>query len=104
MKSNKKKIALLKKVASGKIDTNEIKEDHLLKKIISKKELVMYSQRFSQRTGQYYISNLQLTEKGKSELMLALRNNRKNEKRPLKLMIFFEGIFLGIIFSFFLLS
>ncbi|GEN47983.1 hypothetical protein [Ligilactobacillus pobuzihii] len=104
MKLNKKKIALLKKVASRQIGMKEIEEDHLLKKIISKQELVMYSQRFSQRTGQYYISNLQLTEKGKSELMLALRTNRKNEKRPLKLIIFTEGILLGVIFSFFLLG
>lgn len=104
MKSNQEKMLLLKKISTGQIDPGEIEENQLLKQIVFKQKLINYTLDFNQRTGRYYVSQLDLTESGKDELTTLLRNKRTGKKNKVLVMsLFVMGMFMGILIANFLL-
>ncbi|HJE96509.1 MAG TPA: hypothetical protein K8V00_02715 [Ligilactobacillus acidipiscis] len=103
MKLNQEKMILLKKISTGQIDPAEIEENQLLKQLVFKQKMINYTLNFSQRTGNYYVSQLQLTEKGKDELTSLLRSKRQGKKNKVKIPLFFAvGTFAGVLMSSFL--
>lgn len=94
---DKQQINLLEKIEQNKIEPYEAYSNNLLTELIFKEKYVRYTLYSNVMTGRYQIKRLHLTNKGRTELGLALENQQQIDDSNLKIILFIGGLCIGVL-------